>query len=138
LALNKKSAGIRPTAIGFNLRRLASKCAFGTNQLKSLFHPRQLGVGIPGGCEAAIHSALRFIEVVVKLDFTNAFNHWHRYDRRFTVEFRNFTLIAALLTVAHPLCFTAHTPFRPRKGPDKVTVLAPCCSAILFSHCYPH
>lgn len=41
LALNKKSGGIRPIAIGFTLRRVVSKCAnfFGTNQLKSYFHP---------------------------------------------------------------------------------------------------
>ena len=80
MALNKKSGGIRPIAIGFTLRRLASKCAnsFGTSQLKGLFYPHQLGIGIPGGCEAAIHSARRYLEglpadhVVVKLDFFNA------------------------------------------------------------------
>jgi len=88
LALNKKSGGVRPIAIGFSLRRLASKCAssFGINSLRSYFHPHQLGVGIPGGCEAAIHSARRYLEalptdhVLVKLDFTNAFNSLHRYD----------------------------------------------------------
>ena len=44
----------------------------------------QLGVGIRGGCEAAIHATRRFMEsmssdhCVVKLDFTNAFNCLHR------------------------------------------------------------
>ena len=43
-----------------------------------------MGVGIPGGCEAAIHSARRFLQflppdhVMVKLDFSNAFNSLHR------------------------------------------------------------
>ncbi|HSN23902.1 MAG TPA: reverse transcriptase domain-containing protein, partial [Methylomicrobium sp.] len=46
--------------------------------------PLQLGVGVSGGCEAAIHATRRFIshmtpdQVVVKLDFANAFNRIHR------------------------------------------------------------
>jgi len=88
LALNKISGGIRPIAIGFTLRRLTSKCAnaYGVNHLRSFFLPRQLGVGTPGGCEAAIHSAHRYLEalpadhVMIKLDFTNAFNILHRHD----------------------------------------------------------
>jgi len=61
LALNKKSGGIHPIAIGFTLRRLASKCAisFGTSQLRTYFYPHQLGIGAPGGCEAAVRSARR-------------------------------------------------------------------------------
>ena len=88
LALNKKSGGIRPIAVGLTLRRLASKCAnsFGVRKLAGYFYPHQLGIGTPGGCEAAVHSARRFIEalpqdhVFVKLDFTNAFNSIHRRD----------------------------------------------------------
>jgi len=84
LALNKKSGGIRPIAIGFTLGRLALK--FGTNQLKSLFHPCHLGVGIPGRCRGTFHFAHRSLEampanyMMVKLDFTNAFNNLHRHD----------------------------------------------------------
>jgi hypothetical protein len=43
-------------------------------------------VGLPGGCEAAIHATRRYLEgmqegkIVVKLDFTNAFNSLHRLD----------------------------------------------------------
>ena len=64
LAMNKKSGGIRPIAVGFSLRRLASKCAnsFDINRLRQYFYPNQLGVGTPGGCEAAIHSARRYLE----------------------------------------------------------------------------
>ena len=59
-ALEKKSGGTQPIAIGLMLRRLASKCAnsFGVERLKSSFSPRQLGVGIPGGCDTAVHLSL--------------------------------------------------------------------------------
>ena len=42
------------------------------------------GVGVPGGCEAAVLVARRYAEdilddnVIVKLDFSNAFNNLHR------------------------------------------------------------
>jgi hypothetical protein len=86
IAISKKSGGIRPIAIGFTLRRLTSKCAsaFGVSRLSSVFSPRQLGVGVPGGCEAAVHACRRYLNgmpsnhVVVKLDFANAFNSLHR------------------------------------------------------------
>ena len=88
LALNKKGGGIRPIAIGLTLRRLASKCANSAviAHLRPEFAPRQLGLGTSGGCEAAVHSTRRFLEslapdhVVVKLDFSNAFNNIHRAD----------------------------------------------------------
>ena len=81
IALQKKSGGIRPIAIGYTWRRLAAKCAnkFAITSLgDSLLH-RQLGVGAPGGCEAAVHATRRFLtnmpaDILVKLDFTNAFN----------------------------------------------------------------
>jgi len=86
IALNKKSGGFRPIAVGVTLRRLASKCAnaHGAARMAPTLGPRQLGVGIPGGCEAAIHSARRYLQslpadhVMVKLDFANAFNSLHR------------------------------------------------------------
>ena len=57
IALNKKSGDVRPIVIGFTLRRLAAKCAndFGIARVASYFGALQLGVGTPGGCEAAIH-----------------------------------------------------------------------------------
>jgi len=94
IALNKKSGGIRPIVIGLTLRRLVSKCAntVGISRLQTFFCPRQLGVGTPGGCEAAIHSARRYLQsmpvgkVVVKLDFANAFNSLHRHDMLLAVK----------------------------------------------------
>ena len=96
IALDKKSGGIRPIVIGLTLRRLASKCAnaVGIVRLASYFCPRQLGVGTPGGCEAAIHSARRYLQtlpadhVMVKLDFTNSFNSLHRRDMFLAVKDR--------------------------------------------------
>jgi len=68
------------------LRRLASKLVtkYATSKLTDKLSPLQLGVGIPGGMEAAIHSARRFAEnfdensVIVKLDYRNAFNSLRR------------------------------------------------------------
>ena len=86
LALEKKSGGVRPIAVGFTWRRLAAKCAnsFASAKLRQMFSPIQLGVGVKGGCEAAVHSTRRFLLsmpdncVVAKLDFTNAFNSVRR------------------------------------------------------------
>ena len=81
-ALNKKSGGVRPIAIGYTWRRLAAKCAnsYAMCLIRDKLLPTQVGVGTPGGCEAAVHAARRFMvkmsadEVIVKLDFSNAFN----------------------------------------------------------------
>jgi len=86
IALEKKSGGIRPIAVGYTLRRIAAKCAnsYATAMLTDYLQPTQLGVGTPGGCEVAVHSTRRYMEsmpadhCVVKLDFTNAFNSLHR------------------------------------------------------------
>jgi len=86
IALEKKSGGIRPIAVGYTLRRIAATCAnsYATNQLAGYFSPIQPGVWTPGGSEAAVHATRRFIEampdghVVAKLDFCNAFNSMRR------------------------------------------------------------
>ena len=85
-ALTKKSGGIRPIAVDYYWRRLSAKWAnsFATNKLATYFSPIQMGVGVPGGCEAAVHACRRFVLnmpddfFVVKLDFSNAFNCLHR------------------------------------------------------------
>jgi len=66
IALEKKCGGIRPIAVGYTLRRIAAKCAnsYATNQLAGYFSPIQLGVGTPGGSEAAVHATRRFIEAM--------------------------------------------------------------------------
>ena len=62
LALNKKDGGIRPIAVGYYWRRLAAKCAnaHAIEKLGDYFGCLQVGVGVKGGCEAAIHAARRF------------------------------------------------------------------------------
>jgi len=48
--------------------------------------PCQLGVGVAGGCEAAVHSARRYLQtlepdyIMVKLDFANTFNSLYRSE----------------------------------------------------------
>jgi hypothetical protein len=82
IAFLKKSGGIRLIAVGYTLRRLAAKCATrcALQAVGESLLPCQLGAGIPGGCEAAVHPTRRFIAdmpddfVVAKLDFCNAFN----------------------------------------------------------------
>ena len=82
IALQKKLGGIRPIAIGYTWRRLAAKCVnkYAITLLGGSLMPVQLGVGELGGCEAAVHATRRFLAgmpddyVVVKLDFSNAFN----------------------------------------------------------------
>lgn len=94
IALSKKKGGIRPIAVGFTLRRLISKCAsrFALSKITDVFSPNQVGVGVPGGCEAAIHATRRFIDsmpsnyVVAKLDFSNAFNCLRRDSMLLSVK----------------------------------------------------
>jgi len=86
IALEKKTGVIRPITVGYTLRRIAAKCAntYAASQMADYFSPIQLGVGTPGGCEAAVHATRRYIEampdghVVVKIDFCNAFNSLRR------------------------------------------------------------
>jgi hypothetical protein len=79
----KKSGGVRPIAIEYTWRRLAAKCVncYAMSHLKDKLLPFPLGVNTPGGCEAVVHATRQFTskmtvdDVVVKLDFSNAFNY---------------------------------------------------------------
>ena len=88
-ALAKPDGGVRPIAIGSVYRRVTAKAAakHATALTLDVLKPRQLGVGVPGGCEAAIHASREFArscssssatEVLVKVDISNAFNSIHR------------------------------------------------------------
>ena len=59
VTLEKKSGGVRPIAIGYTLRRLVAKCAnfYAQKKLADYFAPLQVGVGVSGGCEAAVHAS---------------------------------------------------------------------------------
>ena len=89
IALEKKSGGFRPIAIGEVIRCLASQlcCKAVHSLLPDIFLPyHQVGVGIRGGLEAAFHSVNRFLEAhgleedlcCVKIDMRNAFNECFR------------------------------------------------------------
>jgi len=54
IALEKKTGGVRPIAVGYTLRRIAAKCtnSYAASQLADYFSPIQLGVGTPGGCSS--------------------------------------------------------------------------------------
>lgn len=81
-AFVKKTGGIRPIACGLTWRRLVSKILVRASKghLASVLLPEQVGCGVRGGSEAAIHSLRSFVEssstmkVLVKIDFANAFN----------------------------------------------------------------
>lgn len=87
IALSKKDGGIRPIAVGLTIRRLIAKLC-NTQVMRDavdMFKPRQLGFGVRGGAESAVHGLRRFIDesmdsdqVIVKIDFKNAFNSLHR------------------------------------------------------------
>ena len=57
LPCTKKNGGLRPIAVGEVLRRLISKCISSAvqNEASRILSPLQLGVGVPGGCEAIVH-----------------------------------------------------------------------------------
>jgi hypothetical protein len=86
IPLRKKSGGIRPIAIGCTIRRLASKCAVlhALNSVPHLLAPHQLGFGVQGGTEAAVHACRVYFnhlppnEAIVKVNFQNAFNSVRR------------------------------------------------------------
>ena len=107
IALSKKDGGLRPIAIGSVWRRLAAKCAssFAGAKLQDYLKPRQVGVGVKGGAEAAIHATRLFLRhagdgrYIMKLDFSNAFNSVHRDAvlaavRSLAPEILNFCLLA--------------------------------------------
>ncbi|GAV01566.1 hypothetical protein RvY_12257 [Ramazzottius varieornatus] len=86
-ALKKKDGGIRPIAVGSTLRRIAGKIVSKRVMLSmgELLRPEQVGYGTRGGAEAAVHAARLFVssntndcQVLLKLDFKNAFNTVYR------------------------------------------------------------
>ena len=86
-ALLKPDGGLRPIVSGHAIRRLSAKIAMRKLQAFCVkeFRPLQMGVGTPKGCEAAVHTVRAYVEsdsvqdqVLLKIDFKNAFNSVHR------------------------------------------------------------
>ena len=89
-ALPKEDNSHRPIAVGEVLRRLVSKCLASvvSEEARSLLEPFQVGVGTPGGCEAVVHVARKWlavhaadpVRIMVQLDLANAFNTLERRE----------------------------------------------------------
>ena len=85
-ALTKEKGGVRPIAVGGTIRRLASKCAcqHALTSIPNILAPHQLGFGVPGGIEAAVHATRIYLsslpndKAILKVDFENAFNSVRR------------------------------------------------------------
>lgn len=56
-AISKKGGGVHPIVVGCTLRRLVAKIASGIvlGDMSALLAPRQLGFGVKGGAESAVH-----------------------------------------------------------------------------------
>ena len=85
IAANKKSGGLRPIAVGNILRRLTSKLFSKavSDRMGNLLAPHQLGVGVRGGVEAAVHTIREAVSLnpdkwLIQLDLQNAFNSVNR------------------------------------------------------------
>ena len=122
VALKKKSGGVCPIAVGCTLRRLVAKvaCSLVIEDMAQLLAPHQLGYGVHGGAEAAMHAACCFLnnmsteQAVVKLDFANAINSLRR-DCMLEAVCSIFPLIYS---------FVLYRCMLPRPLSDGVTILS--------------
>uniref|UniRef100_A0A1X7TNR1 Uncharacterized protein n=1 Tax=Amphimedon queenslandica TaxID=400682 RepID=A0A1X7TNR1_AMPQE len=86
IALNKQGGGVRPIAVGGCFCRLVAKiaCRSVEAHASDILFSHQLGFGIKGGIEAAVHGGRFFLNslksgcAMVKLDFSKAFNSVRR------------------------------------------------------------
>ena len=77
---------MRPIAVGYTIRRLAAKYAnmHVLEERNELLQARQVGVGVTGEAEAAIHTTRRFLDklppghAIIKLEIANACNTLRR------------------------------------------------------------
>ena len=114
VALDKKGGWVRPNAIGCTLRRLVVAKIAGAkvvNNASNLLTPRQLGYGISGGAEAAVHATRLYLNqlqpdhALIKLDFRNAFNPVRRDKMLRAVQdlvpsiYVSFCPLSVLLTI---------------------------------------
>ena len=79
VALSKEAEGVRPIAVGSTLRRLVAKVAaqLVRDEMTDLLAPRQLGFGVKGGAEAAVHAARVYLRNLQpsEVGFLQCFQH---------------------------------------------------------------
>ena len=121
ISLPKKDGGIRPIAIGNVFRRLVAKvtCRSELKRVSEELKPRQLGIGISGGCESAAHAIRSLLQslpqtpatgnrqkfVIIKLDIKNAFNLMRRDHMLKACQLR----VPSVFTLVH-LSYAEHSP----------------------------
>ena len=104
---------MRPIAVGCTLRKLVAKIAGHVvmADMATLINPRQLGYGVKGGAEAAVHAARKYLKdlpdkhALVKLDFSNVLN-----------SFRHDKMLEAVHDIApeiYPLVYSAYSSPSP-------------------------
>ena len=115
--LHKKTGGVRPLAVRCTLHRLVAQIEsrMVKNVMDCLLSPKQLGFGVRGGAEAAVHAARRFLSRMAacrqcgceaRLPAHNAFNSIHHRIGCWRPPLSSLLLISFLLS-------TPHTPLPP-------------------------
>ena len=118
VGIQKPAGGNRPIAVGLTLRRLAGKVALQlvADDIAAHLQPHQLGVGVPGGAEAIVHSAQPYVRhqlfsadhLLAQVDLNNAFNRVSRHAVLQAVE----TICPTILPwVGYTLCCRSHLYF---------------------------
>ena len=124
---------------------MAAKCAsmFSLRNIPDLLAPCQLGFGVPQGVEVAVHAAQIYLcslqsdQVIVKVDFKNAFNGIRR--DKILLEVEEFT--PALLPFVHSAYCIALSMMRgcevvkSSEGVQQGDPLVPYCSAWQSTEC---
>uniref|UniRef100_A0A1X7TVW8 Reverse transcriptase domain-containing protein n=1 Tax=Amphimedon queenslandica TaxID=400682 RepID=A0A1X7TVW8_AMPQE len=116
-AISKEGGGVCPIAVGCTLRHSVAKITSGSviGEISAFLAPRQLGYGVKGGAESAVHASRWYLKSLhpsqdnLKLDFQNAFNSICR-DR---MLHSNYPLPSTLLFIH---ATQPHLPFSGREG----------------------
>ena len=122
------------------MRCLAGKCCMSklSQQLPSTFQPHQRGVGTTSGAEAVVHACRNFIgdasstnEVLLKIDFKNAFNTIRRdcVLQKVFEFFLRFTSLFIKHMQPRVICSLVRKFCCPRRV---------CSKEILWVHCSFH
>ena len=143
IAFSKPSGGVRPIAIGNTLRRLTAKAAaFAAKDImKAKLYPHQLGVAVPSGAEAVVHTArsyCRFNEestdpvLFLKIDFENAFNSVRR-DKLLRVAREELKFLYPLLYQCYfkpSYLLFGHSSLLSAEGVQQGDPLGPICFSL--------